>query len=136
MPEWYAAPQDSPISKIRCFIADFQEPYVMVRYTKNTPLFHEKFINYGFNKVQYVEHLRAAGFSFFILNHAFAMDLPHPDSSFRSQYVSNLEGEVRDMQRVYSKFQVWLNVNYANISSFKICPTKRYSYYTYVVQVN
>ena len=59
-------------------MADFQEPYVMVRYTPKTPLFYPKFVGYGYNKVQFIEHLRAAGYQFYILNQAFAMDLPHP----------------------------------------------------------
>lgn len=133
MPQWFIAPRHSPLSKINCFIADFQEPYVMVRYTPTTPLFHEPFINYGYNKVQYIEHLRAAGYSFYILNHAFAMDLPHPDSSFRKLYVSNLAGELRTMQFAYTKFQKRLNADYANITSFKICPSYRKNYYSYIV---
>ena len=53
--------------------------YLMVKYSPQVPLFHDKFVNYGYNKVQYFEHLRQAGFQFYILNHAFAMDFPHPE---------------------------------------------------------
>lgn len=53
--------------------------YLMVRYSPDIPLFHEEFVDYGYNKVQYFEHLRQAGFQFYILNHAFAMDFPHPE---------------------------------------------------------
>ena len=52
---------------------------MMVRYSRDIPLFHEEFVDYGYNKVQYFEHLRQAGFQFYILNHAFAMDVPHPE---------------------------------------------------------
>ena len=55
------------------------EPYAMVRKWDKLPLFDERFVNYGYNKVEFVENLRQAGFSFFILNHAFAMDFPHPE---------------------------------------------------------
>ena len=52
---------------------------MMVRYSRDIPLFHEEFVDYGYNKVQYFEHLRQAGFQFYILNQAFAMDFPHPE---------------------------------------------------------
>ena len=89
MPEWYSALSDSHVSRIRCFLTNFMEPsifgipviwrYMMVRYSRDIPLFHEEFVDYGYNKVQYFEHLRQAGFQFYILNHAFAMDFPHPE---------------------------------------------------------
>ena len=78
MPEWYLASPNAHVSRVRCFITDFMEPYVLLRYSPSTPLFAEQFVNYGYNKVQLVEHLRAANFKFFILHNAFAMDMPHP----------------------------------------------------------
>ena len=78
MPDWFTLPTNSHVSKMKCFFTDFMEPYVMLRYTPTMPLFGEQFYNYGYNKVQFIEHLRAANFQFYILNHAFAMDMPHP----------------------------------------------------------
>lgn len=51
----------------------------MMKYTSKSPLFYPLFTNYGYNKVQYFEHIRQAGFSFYVLNHAFATDYPHPE---------------------------------------------------------
>lgn len=79
MPEWYIAKESSSVSRIRCFITDFMEPYFLIRYTPETPLFDDRFINYGYNKVQYFENIRQMGYQFYILNHAFAMDFPHPE---------------------------------------------------------
>ena len=79
MPEWFVTRQSSPASRIRCFLTNFMEPYMLIRYTPSTPLFHEEFVDYGYNKVQYFENLRQMGYDFFILNHAFAMDFPHPE---------------------------------------------------------
>lgn len=79
MPEWFVTSPSSPVSRIRCFMTDFMEPYLMVRLSPVLPLFDDRFVNYGYNKVEYVENLRQAGFSFFILNQAFAMDFPHPE---------------------------------------------------------
>ena len=55
----------------------FKCRYVILKYTPSTPLFNKLFVNYGYNKIQFVEHLRAADYRFFILNHAFMIDLAH-----------------------------------------------------------
>ena len=62
---------------MKCFRQRFMEPYVMVRRTEHLPLFDERFINYGFNKVQWIENLRYLGFEFSVLSQAFAVDIPH-----------------------------------------------------------
>lgn len=51
---------------------------MMLHYSPSLPLFGEQFVDYGYNKVQYYEHLRQMGFQFYIVNHAFAVDYPHP----------------------------------------------------------
>ena len=79
MPEWYVTDLTSHISRIRCFMTNFMEPYILVRYTSETPLFVEEFIDYGYNKVEYFENLRQGGYQFYILNHVFATDFPHPE---------------------------------------------------------
>ena len=61
---------------MKCFRQRFMEPYVMVRRTEQLPLFDERFINYGFNKVQWIENLRYLGFEFSVLSQAFAVDIP------------------------------------------------------------
>ena len=53
--------------------------YVILKYTPSTPLFDERFVNYGLNKIQFIEHLRAADYRFYILNHAFMVDLSHAE---------------------------------------------------------
>lgn len=79
LPEWYDTDDSQHVARIRCFLNDFQEPYVMLRRLKSTPLFDERFVNYGYNKVQLFEHLRAANFRFYILLQAFGMDIPHAE---------------------------------------------------------
>ena len=63
---------------MKCFRQRFLEPYVMVRRTEHLPLFDERFINYGFNKVQWIENLRYLGYEYSVLSQAFAVDIPHP----------------------------------------------------------
>ena len=76
-----------------------EHSYVMLRYTEDTVLFDERFINYGCNKVQYVDHLRLQGYSFFIPSEVFSTDLVHREygraftfthsSSFRNRFVKS-----------------------------------------------
>lgn len=49
----------------------------MVRKSESMPMFDERFINYGYNKVQWLEHLRYMGYDFQILTNGFAVDIPH-----------------------------------------------------------
>ena len=128
MPEWFHE-TSSVVSKIDCFITDFQEPYLLMKVFEGMVLFDERFVNYGYNKVQFFEHLRSAGYSFYILNNAYAMDLPHPDSKLRSMYIASVNGEGLKMKQRYSVFQEMLSKKYANATRFPVCPTYKNRYY-------
>ena len=52
--------------------------YLIVRKSDHLPLFDERFINYGYNKQQWVEHLRYIGYKFDQLVHGYGIDIPHP----------------------------------------------------------
>ena len=49
----------------------------MVKRDDKNIFFYEKFINYGFNKISYIEKLRLSGYSFYLATNVFAFDLPH-----------------------------------------------------------
>lgn len=51
----------------------------MVKKTEELPPFDSRFINYGFNKVQWIETLRYNGYKFAVLSQSFAIDIPHPE---------------------------------------------------------
>ena len=61
--EWKLVPSQLHVARLRCFQNRFQEPYVMLRYLPSTPLFDERFVDYGCNKVQYIDNLRNQGIS-------------------------------------------------------------------------
>ena len=42
----------------------FKSRYLIVRKSEHMPLFDERFINYGYNKQQWVENLRYVGYKF------------------------------------------------------------------------
>lgn len=50
---------------------------MLVRKWKNLPLFDERFINYGFNKMQWFENLRYYAYQFSILSQGYCVDIPH-----------------------------------------------------------
>ena len=74
---WFILNPNSKLEYHKCFKERFMEPYVMVRRSEKLPLFDERFINYGFNKVQWIEHLRYLGYEYYILSRSFAFDIPH-----------------------------------------------------------
>ena len=73
---WYSM-SDPLIVKLRCLNFTRMEPYVVIRRHELTPLFHPYFINYGFNKISYVETLRKEEYRFVLAGDMYAFDLPH-----------------------------------------------------------
>ena len=58
------------------------EPYVMVA-RERVPLYDNRFVGYGYNKVQHILHLKHLGFSFHTLGGAFVIAEPHAPSTSR-----------------------------------------------------
>jgi singapore isolate B (sub-type 7) whole genome shotgun sequence assembly, scaffold_5 len=56
----------------------FESRYLILKKTPDLPLFDERFTGYGYNKIAFVEMLKYSIKQFYILAHAFAVDLPHP----------------------------------------------------------
>ena len=55
---WYSLAYNDLLTPVTCFKSDTQEPYVVVRKSPDLPRFDERFVNYAYNKVQWIEHLR------------------------------------------------------------------------------
>eukprot|EP00962_Isochrysis_galbana_P050606 scaffold21983_cov118-Isochrysis_galbana.AAC.2 len=62
------------------------EPYLVVPRLHSTPPFDERFWGYGKNKIQWIQHLRFAGFVFYVLPRAFVVHCPHPPSVSRAHW--------------------------------------------------
>ena len=71
----------------------------MVRKVPGMPRFDERFVNYGYNKVQWLEHLRFVGYDFEVLTRGFAVDIPHKKSKYWSTFVGDLFGKKENGER-------------------------------------
>ena len=85
----------------------------MVRRDARTPLYDAHFINYGYNKVEFIKELQTSGFFFYPLTGVFGFDAPHLEwwrsvllmcrSKTAKSYNGNQEGRQR-MQKFIKSF--------------------------------
>ncbi|KAH9488917.1 LARGE xylosyl- and glucuronyltransferase 1 [Bulinus truncatus] len=85
------------------------EPYVVVR--RDIPLYDQRFLGFGWNKVSHIMELDAQGYEFLVLPNAFIIHMPHAPSfdiaKFRSSSLYRrclkiLKGEFqRDLSKKY-----------------------------------
>ena len=117
---------------VNCFKSDTQEPYVVVKKTPSLPHFNESFINYSYNKVQWIEHLRWVGYSFAVLVNGYSVDIPHPEyfysfdiscrSPYRKQFFAQLkETRIFPMIDVYYSFLNELNKTVPKMQVVPLC---------------
>ena len=91
--------------------------YLIVRKSDHLPLFDERFINYGYNKQQWVEHLRYIGYKFAQLVQGYGIDIPHPSffllnylSMFRTKFKKQWDWKVPSpVKRMPGLFRVLYN---------------------------
>jgi hypothetical protein len=75
---------------LTCFESSRYEPYlVLSTWGSATPRYDEQFTGYGKNKIQFVNHVRFAGFKFAVLPREFLMHFPHPKSSAKLAWLRN-----------------------------------------------
>jgi hypothetical protein len=71
---------------IDCFKSKRYEPYVVLPKGQKTPLYDERFVGFGKNKVQQIFHLRFAGFRFSVAPTGFVIHVPHKASRSKTQF--------------------------------------------------
>ena len=82
--KWWQS--DRP-QRISCFHSLRYEPYLVVPLGRGaTPYFDERFVGYGKNKIQWIQHLRLLGFTFHVLPKAFVIHCPHEASTARQTW--------------------------------------------------
>ena len=72
---WWTEKQ--PVQSLPCVPFAIMEPYVVMRRTPRSPMYSEHFINYGYNKVQFIDELEHRGYVFAVLTVGFGFDIPH-----------------------------------------------------------
>ncbi|KAK8789278.1 hypothetical protein WA588_001163, partial [Blastocystis sp. NMH] len=98
---------EKPFYEYTCWRHPFQEPYLVVRRDQSMPLFDEAFVDYGMNKIVYVESLRLMGYHFVLAGRVFGYDLPHSPSVFEQQHRMNKTRATH----VYAKQQLIALIN-------------------------
>ena len=89
--DWLAASAHWPVPQpITCIDSIRYEPYlVLSTWGSDTPRYDEQFTGYGKNKIQFVNHLRVAGFKFSVLPREFLVHFPHPFSPAKLTWLQN-----------------------------------------------
>jgi hypothetical protein len=100
-----------PINSMHCMY----EPYLVVRYCRDTPPFQEAFTGYGKNKISWIWHLRGLGYQLFQVGSAFSVHVPHTKSRAYSKWKSKkTRDEIWTKQRVTritKAFKKWMKSN-------------------------
>lgn len=115
------------VMRVRC-------RYVVVKKSQFLPSFDERFINYAYNKVQWLEHLRYRGYAFSIITNGFAVDVPHPlyalagwimrSSALRKRFMTVRETTKQTLNKeMYDHFLEELRRNETDRSVVKYCNT-------------
>ena len=101
------------IQLVPCMESFKYEPYMVLPWCPSgqakperiAPLYDERFLGYGFNKVQYVEHIRHYFYDFYVVPKGFLVHAPHPISAFRLAHDSASDTLRSDTQRIWKQFQ-------------------------------
>ena len=132
-----------PYTLVECFPNKLQEPYrsssslrytryIVLKKTPELPLFDPRFVNYGFNKIQWIEELRYKGYLFGVLSDAFAIDVPHERYFFslllmtRSRFAIDYIDQWKDknkvvMKNLYDSFMEHLTTTVEDRSIVYLC---------------
>jgi hypothetical protein len=80
------------------------EPYVVVRYCRDTPPFQEAFADYGNNKIQWIHHILHLGYKLFRVGGGFCVHVPHEHSPAYLKWRKDRS----QSQKIANAFRKWL----------------------------
>lgn len=69
----------------------------------STPLFDERYVGYGKNKVQWVQDLRARGYTFWVVPRAFVTHVPHDVTKAGKLWAHNARGHKERMDALFEE---------------------------------
>lgn len=68
---------DKLLEDMKCCDTSKETLFVLLRKTSQIPPFDTHFVNYGFNRQEWTEHLRFKGYSFKVFRDGFLVEVPH-----------------------------------------------------------
>jgi len=100
---WLERQGADELRRIECFGSKRYEPYVIVQLP--IPEYDERFVGYGKNKIQHVEHLRAAGWTYSVMPGGFLVHFPHPISADKVKWIANKGNVHKQTDGLYDAFR-------------------------------
>ena len=101
------------IKHVPCMDSPWYEPYIVIPWCRSgqtkperiSPLYDERFVGYGLNANQYIEHIRHAAYDFMTVPRGFLVHLPHLISSERMAWDAD-KGSLRSNNKaLWRQFQ-------------------------------
>ncbi|KNB43828.1 glycosyltransferase-like protein [Blastocystis sp. subtype 4] len=92
------------VQDLPCIPYAIMEPYTLLKRTESTPLYDDNFINYGYNKVQFIDELEYKGYIFKVLTVGFGFDIPHKPSVYANMYEESWKVKKVINEDVYKDF--------------------------------
>ena len=86
-------PDDGLLLSIPCSRSVTELLYVVVKRTTSLPSFDTRFADYGYNRQEWIQHLRYSGYEFKVLQDGFCVEIQHPYSPFYNHFESSVEGQ-------------------------------------------
>ena len=137
---------DETVRPIECFRSNRYEPYVVISMAQ-MPLYDERFVGYGKNKIQHVSHLRRmgyllcgnqnlrrgfgassstpstrrhTGYMFAVLPRHFLIHVPHPRSGSKKEWLNSYQTHSA-VDTLYTKFLKEIDARYGAATRVHLC---------------
>ena len=110
----WKAMKPGSVRRIPCITSDRYEPFVALRKSSLTPLFDERFVGYGKNKVELLVHLRRSGHAFEVLGGGFVLHFPHMPSTAKHHWLHSSAHQKVD--QLFTRFTRELMQKYGGTS--------------------
>jgi hypothetical protein len=101
---WFGQ-KSNTLVPIKCAMHWRYEPYLVVRYCRDTPPFQEAFTGYGWNKVSWIQHILHLGYKLFRVGSDFCVHVPHKISPAKKKWRASKKREVTNILNI---FHMWL----------------------------
>jgi hypothetical protein len=111
-PRWLSPSFTQKTFPLLCFHSIRYEPYVVLPRLPSTPLYNERFVGYGKNKIQHITHLRFVGFNFRVVAKGFLFHQAHQMSTAKVSWLTTDSGLNKRMTQLFQEFKLSLERKY------------------------